>query len=403
MGRRWVAMPAAPQRTPETLLVVMTFAGALAFALWNALINNFAVERAAFGGDAIGALQSIREIPGFLAFTVVWALLLVKEQRLALLSVALLAAGTALTGLFPSFWGLVVTTTVMSIGFHYHETLMQSLSLQWLPRERAPLVLGRLVAVRSAATIGILALLWLAFAVLETSYALVYLAGGGLALALVAVAWLGFPQFPEIVPQRKHLVLRRRYWLYYALTFLSGARRQIFIVFGGFLLVDKFGYSVAEMTALLLANSVLNLWLAPRIGRLVSHWGERRVLTLEYAGLVAVFLGYAVVTDVRLAAGLYVLDHVFFAMAIALKTYLQKIGDPGDMAPTAAVSFTINHIAAVVVPVAFGLVWLVSPAAVFVAGAVGAATSLVLARFIPDEPGPGRETTVTAPALARPA
>jgi hypothetical protein len=167
--------------------------------------------------------------------------------------------------------------------------------------------------------------------------------------------------------------------------------------------VEKFGYSVAEMTALLLVNSVLNLWLAPRIGRLVSHWGERRVLTLEYAGLVAVFLGYAVVTDARVAAGLYVLDHVFFAMAIALKTYLQKIGDPGDMAPTAAVSFTINHIAAVVVPVGFGLVWLVSPAAVFVAGAVGAATSLVLARFVPDEPGPGRETTVTAAALARPA
>ena len=388
-------------RTPENLLAVMTFAGALAFALWTALINNFAVERAAFGGDAIGALQSIREIPGFLAFTVVWALLLVKEQRLALASVALLALGTAATGFFGSFWGLVVTTTVMSIGFHYQEALLQSLSLQWLPRERAPLVLGRLVAVRSAATIGILAFLWLAFTGLGADYVAVYLAGGGLALALIVAAWLGFPRFPPIVPQHKHLVLRRRYWLYYALTFLSGARRQIFVVFGGFLLVEKFGYSVADMTALLLLNSALNLWLAPRIGRVVSRWGERRVLTLEYAGLVVVFLGYAVVSHPWLAAGLYVLDHVFFAMAIALKTSPQKIGAPADMAPTAAVSFTINHIAAVFVPVGFGLIWLVSPAAVFVAGALGASASLVLARFVPENPCPGRETTRAAGAVPR--
>lgn len=159
MAPSFPRLAGAPRRTPENLLVLVTFAGALAFALWTALINNVAVERAGFGGDAIGALQSIREIPGFLAFTVVWVLLLVKEQRPALASVALLAVGTAVTGLLPSFWGPVATTTLVSIGFHYQEALMQSLSLQWLPRERAPLVLGRLVAVRSAATIGILALL----------------------------------------------------------------------------------------------------------------------------------------------------------------------------------------------------------------------------------------------------
>jgi hypothetical protein len=274
MGRWSSASATALRRTPEDLLVVTTFAGGLSFALWNALIDNFAVERAGFGGDAIGALQSIREIPGFLAFTVVWVLLLVKEQRLALASVALLAAGTAVSGFFPSFWGLVATTTVMSVGLHYHEALMQSLSLQWLPRERAPLVLGRLVAVRSAAIIGVLAVLWLAFAALGVGCAPVYLAGGGLAMVLVAVAWLGFAPFAEVVPQRKHLVLRRRCWLYHALTFLSGARRQIFVVFGGFLLVEEFGYSVADVTALLLANSVLNLWSAPRIAGLVGHWGN---------------------------------------------------------------------------------------------------------------------------------
>ena len=88
---------------------------------------------------------------------------------------------------------------------------------------------------------------------------------------------------------------------------------------------------------------------------------------------------------------LYVIDHLFFAMAIAINTYFQKIAEPADIASTAGVSFTINHLAAVVIPVAFGVLWLTSPAAVFVAGAAMAAVSLVLARCIPEAPAPGNE------------
>ena len=126
----------------------------------------------------------------------------------------------------------------------------------------------------------------------------------------------------------------------------------------------------------------------------------------EYAGLVCVFLAYGGVYffdwGFTVAAVLYVLDHMFFGLALALKTYFQKIGDPGDMAPTAAVAFTINHIAAVFLPVLLGLMWLVSPAAVFLLAAAMAGISLILATFIPRHPEKGRETVfahgVSAPA-----
>jgi MFS family permease len=187
------------------------------------------------------------------------------------------------------------------------------------------------------------------------------------------------------------MVLRRRYWLYYALSFMSGARRQIFIVFAGFLMVEKFGYSVEEMTLLFLLTAVVNTFLAPRIGRLIARWGERRALICEYVGLIGVFVAYAFVENATLAAGLYVVDHLFFAMAIAIETYFQKIADRRDIAATAGVSFTINHIAAVVIPAAFGFVWLISPPAVFLAGAAMAAVSLLLALNVPMRPQPGRE------------
>ncbi|MFQ6024698.1 MAG: MFS transporter, partial [Acidiferrobacterales bacterium] len=230
-------------RHPDLLLLLMAAAVPLSFATWQALLNNFAIERAAFTGAEIGILQSLREVPGFLAFAVVFLLLVSREQTLAYVSLALLGIGTALTGWFPTVIGLYCTTVLMSIGYHYYETLQISLSLQWIDKARAPETLGKIIAVGSFTAIVMYGLIWLAFHILGLDFQWVYMVGGGLTASIAICAWLVFPRFPEKVRQHKHMVLRARYWLYYALTFMSGARRQIFIVFAGFLMVEKFGFS----------------------------------------------------------------------------------------------------------------------------------------------------------------
>ena len=382
-------------RSPAVMLMVMAAAMQLSFATWWTLLNNFAIDEISFTGREIGIQQSLREIPGFLAFTAVFVLLVLREQTLALVSLLLLALGVAATGYFPTTIGLYATTVLMSIGFHYYETMAQSLSLQWLPRVSAARWMGRILSVAALAqlvTYGFIFLVWKTF---DVSYRSVFTTAALATALVVAFLWLAYPQFREEIPQRKHLVLRRRYWLYYALTFMSGARRQIFTVFAGFLMVERFGYQVHEISALFLINCLVNILFAPLAGQLIGRIGERRALTLEYFGLICIFAGYAVVADPRIAAILYVLDHAFFALAIALKTYFQKIADPADIAPTAGVAFTINHIAAIVIPATFGLIWLASPAAVFLIGAAMAAASLVLARLVPLRPAIGRETLRT--------
>lgn len=374
----------------------MTVEMTIAFAIWMALLNNFVIEKASFTGAEIGMLQSIREIPGFLAFTAVLVLLIVREQMFAYLSLAILGVGVAIAGYFPSVVGLYLTTFIMSVGFHYYETVKQSLSLQWLSIEEAPRVLGQLIAVGSMASLLVYAFLWFAQEQFGLSYQSIYLLGGGICLLLTAFAALGFPRFESPTPQRKHLLMRKRYWLYYALTFMGGARRQIFVVFAGFLMVEKFGYSVSDIAALYLVNHLFNWAFAGKIGALVGLIGERRALTIEYCGLICVFTAYAFVDNALWAAALYVLDHLFFSLAIAIKTYFQKIADPADMASTAGVAFTINHIAAVVIPAIFGLVWLVSPATVFLMGTGMAVISLMLARNIPTDPSAGNEVVVGA-------
>jgi hypothetical protein len=314
----------------------------------------------------------------------------------AYLSLAILGVGVAVAGYFPTVVGLYLTTFIMSVGFHYYETVKQSLSLQWLSIEEAPRVLGQLIAVGSMASLLVYAFLWFAQEQFGLSYQSIYLLGGGICLLLTAFAALGFPRFESPTPQRKHLLMRKRYWLYYALTFMGGARRQIFVVFAGFLMVEKFGYSVSDIAALYLVNHLFNWAFAGKIGALVGRIGERRALTIEYCGLICVFTAYAFVDNALWAAALYVLDHLFFSLAIAIKTYFQKIADPADMASTAGVAFTINHIAAVVIPAIFGLVWLVSPATVFLMGTGMAVISLMLARNIPTDPSAGNEVVVGA-------
>jgi predicted MFS family arabinose efflux permease len=386
----------ATWRRPEILLILMASAVPLSFATWNNLINNFAIERAAFTGAEIGILQSLREIPGFLSFAVVLVLLLAREQSLALWSLLLLGIGTAATGYFPSYMGLYLTTVVMSLGYHYYETVQSSLALQWIDKRQAPETLGRIIAVGSFTAVLSYLFILFVFSKFGIDFRQTYVIGGGLTCLIAIIGWLAFPRFPQQVVQHKKVILRSRYWLYYALTFISGARRQIFVVFAGFLLVERFHYSVPQISLLFFINGGLNMLLAPKIGRLIGKWGERRALVVEYSGLIILFVSYAIVNDAFVAGSLYVVDHLFFAMAIAIKTYFQKIADPADIAATAAVGFTINHIAAVVIPVVFGIIWLTSPATVFLAGAAMAAVSLGLSLLVPRNPIRDCETVLSA-------
>ncbi|WP_370287323.1 MFS transporter [Pseudooceanicola nanhaiensis] len=394
-------------RRPQALLFLMAAAMPVAFATWSALLNNFVIEVANFDGPDIGWLHTVREIPGFLAIGVIIVIRYMHEQVLALLSLALLGVATAVTAWFPTLGGIMVITLLSSIGFHYYETVNQSLQLQWFTREEAPRKLGLLLSVGSAATLASYGLIVLLWEPLSLTYNAVYLAAGGFTALVAIFAFFAYPRFEAPDPQLKSFVLRRRYWLYYLLQFMAGARRQIFVVFAGFMMVERFGYDVHQVTGLFLVTLLCNMIFAPLIGRAVQVFGERRALLFEYAGLVTVFTLYGGIYffswGVVVAATLYVIDNLLFAMALALKTYFQKIADPGDIAPTAAVAFTINHIAAVFLPAALGYLWLVSPAMVFVLAAGMASGSFLLALLIPRHPEPGHETIFAKLNAAAPA
>jgi hypothetical protein len=367
-----------------TYLMVLVICASAGLQGWMALFTNFAKEIIGVDGFQIGVAQSFREIPGFLTFLVMYVLLIMKEHRLSAWSVVLLGIGIGATGFFTTFPGLLMTTVIMSIGFHYFETTNKSLTVQYFDKNDAPIVFARLRGYGALANITVGSIVWLLSFVLPYRVNFLLL---GIFISCAGIYMLSKnPATEQGLHHQNKLVLRRKYWLYYTLNFLSGARRQIFIVFAIFLLVEKYGLSVSTIAGIFVLNYALTFLTNRYISRAINVYGERVVLSLESASLFVLFLGYAFIENVWVAVMLYVLDSIFFNFSIGLNTFLQKSADAGDLAQSTAVGFTINHISAVIIPLIGGSLWLLNWKLPFIIGACLSAVSLFFTQKIKTHP-----------------
>jgi predicted MFS family arabinose efflux permease len=390
------------QRPMLRFLIILTAAATIGIQGSAILFNNFAAEMVHLDGSKVGMIQSFREIPGLLTLLLVFVLLLVREHRLAALSVALLGLGTGITGLFPTYGGLIATTVIMSFGFHYYESTNQSLTLQYFSTAVSPLIFGRLRALAAVSSVVAGLIVYCLGAVVQ--FREMYLVIGAMVLAAGLWGLFQNPTHAGVIPQRKKMFLRRRYSLFYILTFLSGARRQIFVVFSILLLVQVFHFSVRDMTLLFIVNNVVGYVLNSMIGKAINRFGERFISSIEYSGVIVIFLVYAFSTSKNVVMLMYIFDNILYNFDVSIRTYFQKVADPADIASSMSVGFTINHIAAVFLPALGGFFWMIDYRIPFVAGSALGVVSLVAAQWmkVPDKfdraPLPGALPVLSAEA-----
>ncbi len=386
-------MPHLKKNPMYGYLMILVICASAGLQGWMALFTNYAKEVVGVNGFEIGLSQSVREIPGFLTFLVIYLLLFVREHRLSALSVIIMGVGVGATGFFTSLNGLLMTTFIMSVGFHYFETTNKSLTVQYFNREDAPVVFARLRGYGALANIGIGSLIWgLSFVLpyrLNFLILGIFIAGTGLYMLAAAN-----PVDPKLPHQNRTFLLRRKYWLYYVLNFLSGARRQIFLVFAIFLLVERYRLGVSTVAGIYVVNYMLTFLTNRQISMAINRYGERVVLSLESISLFVLFLGYAFVDNVWVVVGLYMLDSIFFNFSIGLNTLLQKIADPKDLSPSTAVGFTINHISAVAIPLFGGAMWMLNWRFPFL---LGAALTLLSLYFVQKIGKPAEGTPSSRP------
>jgi len=363
-----------------TYLIIAYIIAAIGFQGWRTLFNNFAVENVDVSGLQIGVIQSVREIPGLLSFLVIYIIIFIKEQKLSVLSLFTLGVGVFLTGFLPSFEGLLLTTFIMSLGFHYFITVTSSLVLQNFSIKNASTMFGKLRSIGALTNIIVGGfIVGISFLIPITTNFLII---GGITILGSIYLFFNQPKVDESQEQHKKFILRKKYWLYYLLNFLAGSRRQIFVVFAIFLLIDKFHFSLTEIAVLFVINNGIGFIINPLIAKAINNYGERKVLSLEYFMLIFIFFAYTQWDYKWGVALLYILDNVFFNFSFGLKTYLQKIANPKDIAPSNAVGFAINHIAAVVIPIIGGFLWMTNWQLPFYVGIGISAVSLYFVQKI---------------------
>jgi len=296
-------------------------------------------------------------------------------------SLVLLGIGIIFTGQSTTITVLFVSTFVMSLGFHYFNPGNNGLILMSITHEETPKVMGQLKSLGAIAAVLATGLVYcfadsLGYETMFTLVGAIVIVGG---VVLFIVGKGG-----HSLPGRRKVRLRKRYWLFYTLTFLMGSRRHIFTTFAPFLLVQAYGIDVKMMSLLLLTNSLLNIYVFQKVGKLVAKLGERVVLTIAFAALIPIFLGYAYVNVLVVLCVLFVLDNVLFGFNLAMPTYLQKIAvSPEELTANMSLQETINHISAVIVPVVGGTIWvLFGSQAPFLAGVGVSVVSLILVQLI---------------------
>jgi predicted MFS family arabinose efflux permease len=355
------------------------------FQVWRTVFNNLAVQDLGMEAGAIGAIQSVREIPALMGFLfVLMVAFLGSEMRVMGVNVLLMGVGLVMTGLAQNLPALILGTLVTSIGFHYFSSGSSAVLLQVTSKEEAPKALGRLRSVSALAAVLATAGVSGAALVLDNRLILV-IAGGLVVLAgLILLPRMNIARRYEHQDKPARESVRRDYWLYYVLTFLMGSRRHIFTTFAIFMLVSLHGLETEQTALLFLVNSVVNFVTSTPLGRLVARFGEQRALTLNFVCLVAIFLGYATIDSTLVLVVLFVVDNLFFGFSLALSSYFQKIAViPQDITPNMSLGQSINHVAAVVIPIVGGWMWeTFDPALPFLTGAVVALISLALVNWM---------------------
>ncbi len=362
-------------------LIVSSFLLNFGHRVWQAMFNNFAVEKIGVGPEAIGWIQSVRELPGLMAFLLAFLALVLSELRIMALSLVVLGVGLVFTGQATSIPFLLVATIVMSFGFHFFEPCSNGVVLMSIERAESPKVLGQL---RSLGAIAALTATGVVYLLVDRLGYRALFTIIGIAVAVGGVILLTRAKGHHGLPPKRHVKLRKRYWLFYTLAFLMGSRRHIFTTFAPFLLVLTYGVNVQTMSILFLVNALINTYVYQKVGKLVAKLGERTMLTIAFATLIPVFLGYAYVSILPILFVLFVLDNMLFGFNLGLTTYLQKIAlTPEELTSNLSAQTTINHMSAVIIPVGGGTIWaLLGPQATFMIGVAIAAISLVLAQWI---------------------
>ena len=362
--------------------------GGIATGIYTTVFNNYLSDVFNLSADGRGIVEFPRELPGALIVFVLAFLAFLGDVRIIFVGTIAAAAGMLGLGLLsPSFGMMLVWMMVFSMGQHIMLTVTPAIGMSLSKREEHGMRLGRISAYTIVGTLIAFAVIWLGFKFLNFTYSFSFiLATVFLCLSAAAVFFMR----PEKPQKRKiRFVFKKEFRLFYVLSIVNGARKQIFLTFAPWVLIRMFQMDAPTFAILGLVVAAVSILTRKIVGKAIDIKGERFILTLEAIILFAICIGYAFAGElfpagvaVIVIAGCYVLDNSMSAVEMARSTYVHKIAkDPDDVTPTISTGMSIDHVVAMSIPYFGGLLWAAAGYQyVFLAAAVIALINLILSR-----------------------
>lgn len=377
-------------RRELALFLVVVAALGMTGGIFETTFNNYLSDTFSITAEARGKLEFPRELPGFLVTVMGGALFFLSVTRMGVLSGLGIAAG--IVGLAFSgddYTRMIAFMVLWSAGNHLLMPVTGTIALSLAPPSKRAARMGQIGAVGMAATILGATIVWMGFQYIEIGYRGTFLiAAGGAAVAAVVIGFLR--PLPKREGRRPKLVVKRRYGLFYLLNVFSGARKQIFMTFGVWVLIKMFEQPAYTIAKLWIVASAIGIFFQPQLGKLIDRVGERAILMANAAVIIVICMGYGFAHLLPIAHPVwvvyicYVIDNLVFATGMARATYLDKIAEhEEDIHASLSLGVSIDHAVSMSIPALGGVVWvLYGYPWVFVGAAAIAVLDFTAAGFI---------------------
>jgi MFS family permease len=354
----------------------------------SSVFNNFLNDTFHIAVTQRALLEIPREFPGFMVVFVSGILLFLGDARIAAVANILAALGMMGLGLLSSSYGtMIVCLTIYSMGQHLFMPVSNSIVMNLSNKSNMGKRLGQINGLNTAVFLVTSLVTALIFKNIKVNYKAAFVVGS---LAFLVSSMLIMFMTPHRENKKtKRLIIKKEYTLFYILSILYGARKQIFITFGPWVLIKEFGQGVSTFALLGFFIAGIGIFFKPALGYLIDKFGERYVLAGEAATLILICLGYAFSKDFFVSigkenmalyfiCGCYVIDQLLAAVGMARSTYLKKIAVvPEDVSPTLSMGISIDHMVSMTIPFLGGYLWTVlGYKYVFIGGSVIALINL---------------------------
>ena len=333
------------------LLASASFMIRFGMGVLGAARTNFLVDTLGLTGGQVLWLEGMRELPGLALMFIAAFTMRLPLSRRAAASVLITGVGYALFATVGSYAGLLPVAVFTSLGMHMWFPLSSSLGLSLSTKGKTGLVLGTLASVGALASLIGMGILSLVAKIAESFPLRAYYVVGGVFVVIASFLILRLPtSIGSTEQEQPRMLLRRRYWLYYVLTFFQGSRKQVLNTFGTLVLVESFDLKVWQVGLILLTSSIINMLAGPYMGSLIDRFGEQKTVSLSYAILVLCCLGFAVIHNVGFLVFLLIVIKLTVMLGMGLSTYVYRMAPAEELTPTLSAGISINHVTSVAMP-----------------------------------------------------